>query len=84
MTRSGIGYDSHRPEAGRKLMTAGGGNMDDPEFLKQFLVMNARRAHETVVVQCHVHQRRRVNHPPRRGRRLRIPPNISAHEQHDD
>jgi pimeloyl-ACP methyl ester carboxylesterase len=33
----------HDVEAGRKLMTAGGGNMDDPEFLKQFLVMNARR-----------------------------------------
>jgi len=33
----------HDAEAGRKLMTAGGGNMDDPEFLKQFLVMNARR-----------------------------------------
>src|SRR5204862_6973596 len=33
----------HDAEAGRKLMTAGGGNMEDPEFLKQFLVMNARR-----------------------------------------
>ena len=33
----------HDAEAGGKLMTAGGGNMDDPEFLKLFLVMNARR-----------------------------------------
>lgn len=33
----------HDVEAGRKLLTAGGGNMEDPEFLKQFLVMNARR-----------------------------------------
>ena len=33
----------HDVEAGRTLMTAGGGNMEDPEFLKQFLVMNARR-----------------------------------------
>ena len=33
----------HDVETGRKLMTAGGGNMEDPEFLKQFLVMNARR-----------------------------------------
>jgi pimeloyl-ACP methyl ester carboxylesterase len=33
----------HDAEAGRKLLTAGGGNMEDPEFLKQFLVMNARR-----------------------------------------
>lgn len=33
----------HDVEAGRRLMTAGGGNMEDPEFLKQFLVMNARR-----------------------------------------
>ncbi|MBS0219377.1 MAG: alpha/beta hydrolase [Proteobacteria bacterium] len=33
----------HDVEVGKKLMTAGGGNMDDPEFLKQFLVMNARR-----------------------------------------
>jgi pimeloyl-ACP methyl ester carboxylesterase len=33
----------HDVEAGRRLMTAGGGDMDDPEFLKQFLVMNARR-----------------------------------------
>lgn len=33
----------HDAEAGAKLLTAGGGNMDDPEFLKQFLVMNARR-----------------------------------------
>ncbi len=33
----------HDVETGRKLMTAGAGNMDDPEFLKQFLVMNARR-----------------------------------------
>ena len=33
----------HDAEAGRKLMTAGAGDMSDPEFLKQFLVMNARR-----------------------------------------
>lgn len=33
----------HDVEVGKKLMTAGGGNMDDPEFLKQFLVTNARR-----------------------------------------
>jgi pimeloyl-ACP methyl ester carboxylesterase len=33
----------HDAEAGKKLMTAGSGNMDDPEFLKQFLVTNARR-----------------------------------------
>ncbi|SJZ32879.1 Pimeloyl-ACP methyl ester carboxylesterase [Enhydrobacter aerosaccus] len=33
----------HDAELGRKLMTAGAGNMDDPEFLKQFLVANARR-----------------------------------------
>jgi pimeloyl-ACP methyl ester carboxylesterase len=33
----------HDLERGQKLMTSGGGNMDDPEFLKQFLVMNARR-----------------------------------------
>ncbi|HTE38477.1 MAG TPA: alpha/beta fold hydrolase, partial [Reyranella sp.] len=33
----------HDAEAGGKLLTAGGGNMEDPEFLKQFLVMNARR-----------------------------------------
>ncbi len=33
----------HDVDAGRALMTAGGGNMEDPEFLKQFLVMNARR-----------------------------------------
>ena len=33
----------HDAELGRKLMTAGGGDMGDLEFLKQFLVMNARR-----------------------------------------
>ena len=33
----------HDAEAGGKLLTAGRGNMEDPEFLKQFLVMNARR-----------------------------------------
>ena len=33
----------HDAEAGRALLTAGGGDMNDPEFLKQFLVMNARR-----------------------------------------
>lgn len=32
----------HDAEAGPKLLAAGG-NMEDPEFLKQFLVMNARR-----------------------------------------
>lgn len=32
----------HDAEAGQKLL-ASGGNMEDPEFLKQFLVMNARR-----------------------------------------
>lgn len=32
----------HDAVAGQKLL-ASGGNMDDPEFLKQFLVMNARR-----------------------------------------
>ena len=32
----------HDAEAGQKLLTAGG-NIDDPEFLKQFLVMNARQ-----------------------------------------
>ena len=32
----------HDGEAGGKLLTPGG-NMDDPEFLKEFLVMNARR-----------------------------------------
>ncbi|MBM3650516.1 MAG: alpha/beta hydrolase [Alphaproteobacteria bacterium] len=32
----------HDGELGRRLL-ASGGNMDDPEFLKQFLVMNARR-----------------------------------------
>ena len=32
----------HDAEVGRKLL-ASGGNMEDPEFLKQFLVMNARR-----------------------------------------
>ena len=32
----------HDAEAGQKLL-ATGGNMEDPEFLKQFLVMNARR-----------------------------------------
>ncbi|CAN5901456.1 alpha/beta hydrolase [soil metagenome] len=32
----------HDAEAGRKLLTAGG-DMSDPEFLKQFLIMNARR-----------------------------------------
>ena len=30
------------PRPARKLL-ASGGDMDDPEFLKQFLVMNARR-----------------------------------------
>ena len=33
----------HDADEGRRLMTAGGGDMGDPEFLKQFLVMNARR-----------------------------------------
>jgi pimeloyl-ACP methyl ester carboxylesterase len=33
----------HDAEAGRRLLTAGGGDMGDLEFLKQFLVMNARR-----------------------------------------
>jgi len=33
----------HDVDLGRKLMTAGGGDMGDLEFLKQFLVMNARR-----------------------------------------
>ena len=33
----------HDADLGRKLMTAGGGDMGDVEFLKQFLVMNARR-----------------------------------------
>jgi pimeloyl-ACP methyl ester carboxylesterase len=33
----------HDADAGRQLMTAGGGDMGDIEFLKQFLVMNARR-----------------------------------------
>jgi len=33
----------HDAELGRRLMTAGGGDMGDPEFLKQFLIMNARR-----------------------------------------
>jgi pimeloyl-ACP methyl ester carboxylesterase len=33
----------HDAELGRRLMTAGGGDMGDLEFLKQFLVMNARR-----------------------------------------
>ena len=33
----------HDADLGRKLMTAGGGDMGDIEFLKQFLVMNARR-----------------------------------------
>jgi pimeloyl-ACP methyl ester carboxylesterase len=32
----------HDVEAGKKLLSPAG-NMDDPEFLKQFLVMNARR-----------------------------------------
>lgn len=32
----------HDAEAGQKML-ASGGNMEDPEFLKQFLVMNARR-----------------------------------------
>jgi pimeloyl-ACP methyl ester carboxylesterase len=33
----------HDAELGRRLLTAGGGDMGDLEFLKQFLVMNARR-----------------------------------------
>jgi pimeloyl-ACP methyl ester carboxylesterase len=33
----------HDADVGRQLMTAGGGDMGDIEFLKQFLVMNARR-----------------------------------------
>ncbi len=33
----------HDADEGRRLMTAGGGDMGDPEFLKQFLIMNARR-----------------------------------------
>ena len=33
----------HDADLGRRLMTAGGGDMGDLEFLKQFLVMNARR-----------------------------------------
>jgi pimeloyl-ACP methyl ester carboxylesterase len=33
----------HDAEVGRKLLTAGGGDMGDLEFLKGFLVMNARR-----------------------------------------
>ena len=33
----------HDAEIGQKLLTAGGGDMEDPEFLQQFLVMNARR-----------------------------------------
>jgi pimeloyl-ACP methyl ester carboxylesterase len=33
----------HDAEKGQRLMTAGRGNMEDPEFQKQFLVMNARR-----------------------------------------
>jgi pimeloyl-ACP methyl ester carboxylesterase len=33
----------HDADTGKKLLTAGAGNMDDPEFLKQFLVANARR-----------------------------------------
>ena len=32
-----------RRRGGQKLLTAGGGDMGDLEFLKQFLVMNARR-----------------------------------------
>ena len=32
----------HDAEAGQKLLTSGG-NMDDPKFLKHFLVMNARQ-----------------------------------------
>lgn len=32
----------HDAEAGQRML-ASGGNMEDPEFLKQFLVMNARR-----------------------------------------
>jgi pimeloyl-ACP methyl ester carboxylesterase len=33
----------HDAELGRKLLTAGGGDMENPEFLKQFLVMRARQ-----------------------------------------
>jgi pimeloyl-ACP methyl ester carboxylesterase len=33
----------HDAERGAKLLTAGGGDMNDPEFLKQFLVTRARR-----------------------------------------
>lgn len=33
----------HDAEKGQRLLTAGRGDMQDPEFLKQFLVMNARR-----------------------------------------
>jgi pimeloyl-ACP methyl ester carboxylesterase len=33
----------HDADLGRRLMTAGGGDMGDMEFLKRFLVMNARR-----------------------------------------
>jgi len=33
----------HDAELGKKLLTAGGGSMDDPEFLKQFLVTRARQ-----------------------------------------
>jgi len=36
------GYLFHDPEAGSKLMTAGL-NMDDPEFLKTYLIRNARQ-----------------------------------------
>ena len=36
------GYLFHDPEAGAKLMTAGL-NLDDPEFLKSYLVRNARQ-----------------------------------------
>ena len=33
----------HDAEVGARLLTAGGGDMSDPEFLKQFLVMRARQ-----------------------------------------
>jgi pimeloyl-ACP methyl ester carboxylesterase len=33
----------HDAEVGAKLLTAGGGDIGDPEFLKQFLVMRARQ-----------------------------------------
>ena len=33
----------HDAAAGQKLLTSGGGNMEDPKFLQEFLVMNARR-----------------------------------------